>query len=233
MSNVSSLIGMFESRAKIEKQPRASTMGNMSTSTSSQPRTIDFTTNRNTPSVAKPALPLKASKPALSKPPTGSHRMQQDAPSTPPPPARKSSREHGTTFLKVDQFDNNPFMGLFDELFSEEELDDWKATARTQFKIPPSTVLEQELKLPAYGYHDGQSTVSSTTTATTMKVPFEDQFLCVICLEQPKEVVLLPCRHLSTCQQCDVALSKLKCKNKNKTCPICQSFVRQRIRVYL
>lgn len=51
--------------------------------------------------------------------------------------------------------------------------------------------------------------------------------LCVICYDQPKSVVLLPCRHLCLCRNC---LSKLKIYRRE--CPMCRETFRQAIQVY-
>ena len=46
----------------------------------------------------------------------------------------------------------------------------------------------------------------------------EDSLLCVICLTEPRDTVLLPCRHLCVCSDCFPRLSK---------CPICRSSFRE------
>jgi hypothetical protein len=54
----------------------------------------------------------------------------------------------------------------------------------------------------------------------------EESNLCVVCLEQPKSVVFLPCRHLATCTRCsDPGFMPY--------CPICRAPPTQRIEVFL
>ena len=44
---------------------------------------------------------------------------------------------------------------------------------------------------------------------------------CVICLDAPRHVLLLPCRHLATCERCIVAL--------NDQCPVCRQAVERSV----
>ncbi|TRY76940.1 hypothetical protein TCAL_14706 [Tigriopus californicus] len=53
--------------------------------------------------------------------------------------------------------------------------------------------------------------------------------LCVICQDQEKCIMILPCRHLCICQGCQGALLQAQ----NKSCPICRRMVRQTIKAYL
>ena len=46
----------------------------------------------------------------------------------------------------------------------------------------------------------------------------DDSMLCVVCITNPKIVVLLPCRHLCVCKECfDLLLAE------NRECPLCRS----------
>ena len=47
---------------------------------------------------------------------------------------------------------------------------------------------------------------------------------CVVCLERPRAVVLLPCRHLSMCALCAAGVS---------TCPMCRSAVEESMVVFV
>lgn len=53
--------------------------------------------------------------------------------------------------------------------------------------------------------------------------------LCVICQDQEKCIMILPCRHLCICQGCQGPLLQAQ----NKSCPICRRMVRQTIKAYL
>ncbi len=52
-----------------------------------------------------------------------------------------------------------------------------------------------------------------------------DAKLCVACQDAPKDVVLLPCRHLCLCQACASHAALLNC-------PMCRVPIRQRIPVF-
>ena len=47
---------------------------------------------------------------------------------------------------------------------------------------------------------------------------------CVVCLEQPRTVVFLPCAHLCVCLACSAQLS---------SCPICRTHAQKTIRVFV
>jgi len=47
---------------------------------------------------------------------------------------------------------------------------------------------------------------------------------CVICLDQPKEIMLIPCNHMCVCS---------KCSQKVTICPICRQQTEQKIKVYV
>ena len=53
--------------------------------------------------------------------------------------------------------------------------------------------------------------------------------LCVICQDNEKCIMILPCRHLCICQDCQVLLRQ----RGNNMCPICRRNVRQMIKAYL
>ena len=52
--------------------------------------------------------------------------------------------------------------------------------------------------------------------------------LCVICQDKEKCIMILPCRHLCICQDCQGPLQL-----QNNHCPICRRLVRQTIKAYL
>ena len=53
----------------------------------------------------------------------------------------------------------------------------------------------------------------------------KEQRLCVICQEKEKSVVLLPCRHMCSCDNCSDG-SKIQC------CPLCRHPIAHKISVY-
>ncbi len=58
--------------------------------------------------------------------------------------------------------------------------------------------------------------------------------LCVICQDQEKCVMILPCRHLCICIDCQGRLLRRNNQsNREGTCPICRKNVKQMIKAYL
>lgn len=53
----------------------------------------------------------------------------------------------------------------------------------------------------------------------------EDSQLCVVCLDEPKEVVLQPCNHLAVCSKCSTQIGS--------ECPLCRSAVHAKLKVYI
>jgi hypothetical protein len=58
-----------------------------------------------------------------------------------------------------------------------------------------------------------------------MKQSIETQFVCIICREKWKSVVLLPCNHLCYCYQCYI-------NHPLPTCPICRNEVHTHQQIY-
>lgn len=56
-----------------------------------------------------------------------------------------------------------------------------------------------------------------------------DSYLCVICWNDRKTVVLLPCKHLCVCKSCS---RKLWNSIQNETCPICRNNVDNLLEVF-
>jgi hypothetical protein len=48
----------------------------------------------------------------------------------------------------------------------------------------------------------------------------EEAHVCVVCQDAPKSVLLLPCKHICTCDECSEAISD---------CPICRADIAQKI----
>jgi len=53
-----------------------------------------------------------------------------------------------------------------------------------------------------------------------------DTYMCVVCLEKPKSVVLLPCRHSCLCEECAEA-------QQWERCPLCREVVEDTIRTFI
>ena len=46
----------------------------------------------------------------------------------------------------------------------------------------------------------------------------EDEIMCVVCLSEPKDTTVLPCRHMCMCSECARAL-----RFQSNKCPICRN----------
>jgi hypothetical protein len=53
----------------------------------------------------------------------------------------------------------------------------------------------------------------------------EEQSCCVICTEESKTVLLLPCRHLCVCRKCSE-------RSELMNCPLCRTYITEKIGVF-
>ena len=61
----------------------------------------------------------------------------------------------------------------------------------------------------------------------------DNAWQCVVCEENEKTIVYVPCNHLAICSQCDLDLSKLNDdEERTDTCPICRTEITNRLKVY-
>jgi len=76
------------------------------------------------------------------------------------------------------------------------------------------------------GRKRGQDTVEDQLLRQ-MENEREDK-LCVVCQDNEKCIMILPCRHLCICEACQEPLRQIR-----NTCPICRKGVKQMIKAYL
>lgn len=67
------------------------------------------------------------------------------------------------------------------------------------------------------------SPMSPQVSPPNTKQNSNEENVCVICRDEPKSVVLMPCRHLCLCQSCNGSIW---------TCPLCRKQIRNTISVY-
>jgi hypothetical protein len=54
----------------------------------------------------------------------------------------------------------------------------------------------------------------------------EDAHLCVVCMEEPRSIVLVPCGHMALCKECCEHIMQEK-----KECPMCCQLVEYHVEV--
>lgn len=83
----------------------------------------------------------------------------------------------------------------------------------------------QELKVLELKLKAALDKVATQKDALTAKEVMDDGRLCVICHDEQKSVLFLPCRHLCICSQCS-AIEQLD------KCPLCRQTLEEKIHVY-
>lgn len=76
--------------------------------------------------------------------------------------------------------------------------------------------------------HSDEIVHSNGNGASKINKSNDTSNLCVICQDQPKSVVLLPCRHLCLCRNCSYHL-----RSYRSNCPLCRKTFRETIQVYV
>jgi hypothetical protein len=65
-------------------------------------------------------------------------------------------------------------------------------------------------------------------------VDSDDDKICCVCMDAPREAALVPCGHLALCLQCAMQLkAAAHAKGAQWCCPVCRLPVKSFIRIYL
>ena len=56
----------------------------------------------------------------------------------------------------------------------------------------------------------------------------EEEVLCVVCMDAPKQHIILPCGHQCVCEACAQQLTQ----TTSPSCPVCRAPIRETTRVY-
>ena len=59
--------------------------------------------------------------------------------------------------------------------------------------------------------------------------PQAEEALCVVCMDAPKQHIIIPCGHQCVCEACAQQLTQAT----PPTCPVCRSLIRETMRVYI
>lgn len=69
--------------------------------------------------------------------------------------------------------------------------------------------------------HDGGDATATTGVGGSKdEIEIPDGAECIICMSEPRNTTVLPCRHMCLCSECAEALRK-----SSSTCPICRTRV--------
>ncbi len=80
----------------------------------------------------------------------------------------------------------------------------------------------------ATGTSDGSGNGAATALGGKRHSPFEvpDGAECIICMSEPRNTTVLPCRHMCLCGECAEAL-----RRNGSTCPICRTKVESLLQI--
>jgi len=87
--------------------------------------------------------------------------------------------------------------------------------------------LHRDLKNDSRWYPHLMKLFEKFQIVTTENKITNDNYLCLVCRENPRNRVFIPCNHLATCDDC---YHKVK---KEKTCPACRAIIREVMDIYL
>ena len=83
---------------------------------------------------------------------------------------------------------------------------------------------EMDLFVQQYTSIDLTEDLESENNNNKEKRTIEDSTECVICMDNPKQALIMPCLHVSSCIDCSLALDK---------CPICRGNIDTIKKIYI
>jgi len=126
-----------------------------------------------------------------------------------------------------EEVDNQGLIGQYDE--SDDNENERMSDKRRNYDLLLKRRQERRLNSRKRCSGKGANTEENVEEMLFEQVERErEDKLCVICQDKEKCIMILPCRHLCICQDCQGPLQR-----QNNNCPICRKPVRQTIKAYL
>ena len=126
-----------------------------------------------------------------------------------------------------EEVDNQGLVGHYDE--SDDNENERMTDKRRNYDLLLKRRLERRQSSRKRCSGKGDTTDENVEEMLFEQVERErEDKLCVICQDKEKCIMILPCRHLCICQDCQGPLQL-----QNNHCPICRRLVRQTIKAYL
>jgi hypothetical protein len=129
-----------------------------------------------------------------------------------------------------EEVDNQGLVGHYDE--SDDNENERITHKRRNYDLLIQR--RQERRLKSRKRCSGKGANDKDNDADVEEMLFEqvererEDKLCVVCQDKEKCIMILPCRHLCICQDCQGPMQL-----QNNHCPICRRLVRQTIKAYL
>jgi len=76
--------------------------------------------------------------------------------------------------------------------------------------------------------NDSESQILEQQQSQQQRDVDEDEIMCVVCLSEPKDTTVLPCRHMCMCSECARAL-----RHQSNRCPICRNPVESLLEILI